>query len=201
MLHGNIFHGIYNYFSYICQIFTAYIMKRIIAFGGSNSKTSINKKLAVYAAEQVDNVQVSILDLNDFDLPVYGLDVENESGIPENAHRFLGEIVASDGIILSLAEHNGAYTAAFKNIFDWMPRIDAKLWNNKPMLLMATSSGSRGGISVLEIAKNRFPYMGGHVVADYSLPFFNKNFTDEGINDKRLSAEFNTAISIFTKSL
>lgn len=176
-------------------------MKKVIAFGGSNSKMSINKKLAVYAAEQIDNVEVSILDLNDFELPVYSFDLENESGIPKNAQRFLSEIMASDGIILSLAEHNGAYSTAFKNIFDWMSRIDGKLWNNKPMLLMATSPGGRGGSSVLEMAKNRFPYMGGQVVADFSLPFFSKNFTAEGIIDEDLRAQFNSAIATFTNTL
>ena len=42
-------------------------MKKIIAFGGSNSKESINKQLASYAANKVENVEVSLLDLNDFD--------------------------------------------------------------------------------------------------------------------------------------
>lgn len=176
-------------------------MKKIIAFAGSNSKMSINKKLAAYAAKQINNIEVSVLDLNDFELPVYGFDLENESGIPVNAHKFLDEIKNSDGIILSLAEHNGAYSTAFKNIFDWMSRIDGKLWNNKPMLLMATSPGGRGGSSVLEIAKNRFPYMGGNVVSDFSLPFFNKYFTNEGIDDEDLRAQLTEAIEIFTNAL
>ena len=128
-------------------------MKNIIAFAGSDSKTSINKQLATYTSSLVENATINILDLNDFILPLYGIDLEKENGIPDNAHKFLDLIKASDGIILSLAEHNGAYSTAFKNLFDWMSRIDGKLWSNKPMLLMATSPGVRGGASVLEIAK------------------------------------------------
>ena len=120
-------------------------MKNIIAFAGSNSKNSINKALAVHAAKLVEGVEVNVLDLNDFVLPLYGIDFENEYGIPVNAHKFLNAIKSSDGIVLSLAEHNGAYATVFKNIFDWMSRIDGKLWNDKPMLLMATSPGRRGG--------------------------------------------------------
>jgi NAD(P)H-dependent FMN reductase len=30
--------------------------------------------------------------------------------------------------------------AAFKNIFDWMSRIDKNVWQNKPMLLMAIAA-------------------------------------------------------------
>ncbi len=140
-------------------------MNTIIAFAGSDSKESINKQLAVYASSLVENTDVTVLDLNDFELPLYGMDYETAHGIPENAHKFLEKIKGSDGIVLSLAEHNGAYATVFKNIFDWMSRIDGKLWSDKPMLLMATSPGARGGATVLEIAKGRIPYMGGNIVA------------------------------------
>lgn len=169
-------------------------MKKIIAFAGSNSNNSINKALATYVASQVSNVEVDVLDLNDFELPLYGIDLENEHGIPDNAHAFLDKIKSSDGIVLSLAEHNGAYSTAFKNIFDWMSRIDGELWSNKPMLLMATSPGGRGGQSVLEIAKRRFPYMGGNVVADFSLPSFGQNFSENGIVDVEIALQLDKAI-------
>jgi len=174
-------------------------MKKIIAFAGSNSKTSINKQLAIYASSLVDNVDVTVLDLNDFELPVYGIDHETENGIPENANKFLDFIKSSDGIVLSLAEHNGAYSSVFKNIFDWMSRIDGKLWNDKPMLLMAASPGGRGGATVLEIAKGRFQYMGGNIVADFSLPSFFDNFKGE-ITDKALANKLAMAVTTFKNS-
>ncbi|WP_136481178.1 NADPH-dependent FMN reductase [Cognatitamlana onchidii] len=176
-------------------------MKQIIAFAGSNSKESINKQLAIYVAHQVKNVKTTVLDLNDFELPLYGIDLENEHGIPDNAEKFLNYIKSSDGIILSLAEHNGAYATAFKNIFDWMSRIDGKLWSNKPMLLMATSPGGRGGASVLEIAKGRFQYMGGNIVADFSLPLFFDNFKEDKILDEELASNLNEAVTTFEASL
>ena len=169
-------------------------MKKIIAFAGSNSKKSINKQLAVYAANRVNDVVVTVLDLNDFELPLYGIDYEMEHGIPENVHKFLAEIKSSDGIVLSLAEHNGAYSTVFKNLFDWMSRIDNKLWNNKPMLLMATSPGGRGGATVLEIAKGRFPHMGGNIIADFSLPSFGQKFSEDKIVNSQLRNDFKVAI-------
>jgi len=176
-------------------------MKTIIAFAGSASKTSINKKLAAYAASLVDGTEVKVLDLNDYELPLYGIDREQESGIPANAEKFLKEIKEADGIVLSLAEHNGAYATVFKNIFDWMSRIDGKLWSNKPMLLMATSSGGRGGQTVLDIAKGRFPYMGGNIVADFSLPSFGDNFSDSGIKDATLAQKLEEAIFLLSKAV
>jgi NAD(P)H-dependent FMN reductase len=162
-------------------------MKNIIAFAGSDSSTSINKQLAAYAASLVNGVGVQILDLNDFELPLYGIDRELEHGIPDNAHKFLDIIKASDGIVLSLAEHNGAYATVFKNLFDWMSRIDNKLWSDKPMLLMATSPGGRGGATVLEIAKGRFGYMGGNIVGSFSLPSFGDNFSDGKLTNEVLN--------------
>ncbi|WP_452231252.1 NADPH-dependent FMN reductase [Lacinutrix sp. MEBiC02404] len=176
-------------------------MKNIIAFAGSNSKQSINKQLASYAGNLVQEAKVEVLDLNEFELPLYGIDYETEHGIPENAKVFLEKIKSSDGIILSLAEHNGAYATVFKNIFDWMSRIDGKLWSEKPMLLMATSPGGRGGSSVLEIAKGRFPFMGGNIIADFSLPLFNDNFSEGKIVNNILKEEMLNKVGLFSKAL
>lgn len=176
-------------------------MKTIIAFAGSDSKTSINKQLAAYAASLVEDATVKVLDLNDYELPLYGIDKEQEIGIPENAHAFLNEIKSADGIVLSLAEHNGAYATVFKNIFDWMSRIDGKLWSDVPMLLMATSPGGRGGQTVLDIAKGRFPYMGGNIVADFSLPSFGDNFSESGIKDETLAQKLEEAVFVFSKAV
>ena len=176
-------------------------MKNIIVFAGTNSKTSINKQLAIYASSLVEDVTVDILDLNDFDLPIYGIDLENEKGIPNNAKTFLEHIKSSDGIILSLAEHNGAYATVFKNIFDWMSRIDGKLWGDKPMLLMATSPGGRGGATVLEVAKGRFPFMGGNIVADFSFPSFFDNFSDGKITNEDLNKDLISKVKTFKEAL
>lgn len=176
-------------------------MKNIIAFAGSNSKQSINKQLATYASTLVEDAHVTILDLNDFELPVFGVDLEAEIGQPENAHKFLSHIKSSDGIIISLAENNGAYSAVFKNLFDWMSRIEGKTFFGKPMLLMATSPGARGGQSVLEIAKSRFPRHDANIVADFSLPLFRTNFSDGKIVDPNLDTELRNKVKVFKAAL
>ena len=176
-------------------------MKNILVFAGSNSKTSINKQLATFAGHSIKEVKTTVLDLNDFKLPLYGIDLENEKGIPKDANAFFEAIKTSDGIILSLAEHNGAYATAFKNLFDWLSRIEGKCWCEKPMLLMATSPGERGGQSVLDIAKDRFPRQGANVVATFSLPSFNDNFEGDGIKDLSLSEELNQVINTFKSNL
>ena len=176
-------------------------MKKVIVFAGSNSVNSINKELVIYASSLLESTQVSVLDLNDFDLPLFGIDYEKNKGVPDDAHKFIELIKTSDGIILSLAEHNGAYSTAFKNLFDWMSRIEGKTFFGKPMLLMATSPGGRGGKSVLDIAIDRFPRHDAKIVEVFSLPFFKDNFEDGKIINKDYHDELKNGIEQFQKAL
>jgi len=177
-------------------------MKNILAFGASSSRQSINKKWASYVASQIKNANVNVLDLNDFEMTIYSIDKEKEDGIPSKAMKFKEHIRNSDGIIISFAEHNGAYSAAFKNIFDWVSRIEKDVWGNKPMFLMATSPGGRGGATVLEIAYQKMKRMTSSEVNTFSLPSFSKNFTEnEGISDADLSKSFLEQLESFEQNL
>jgi chromate reductase len=172
--------------------------KKIVAFGASNSKASINKQLATFAAHQVKDGIVNVLDLNDFEMPIYGIDREKAEGIPQLAHDLKQHIKDADGIIISFAEHNGAYSVAFKNVMDWMSRMEGSTWEEKPMLLLATSPGGRGGSTVLDIAVNKFKFMNKATQSNFSLPFFSKNFNaEEGITDAELLVKFKEALAVF----
>ncbi|MEO8517068.1 MAG: NAD(P)H-dependent oxidoreductase [Flavobacterium sp.] len=149
---------------------------KIIAFAGSNSKNSINKKLVTYVSHLFEGAEVEVLDLNDYALPVFGVDLEAEIGQPALAKDFLNKIALADILVISLAENNGNYSTAFKNTYDWASRQTKDVFQQKNTLLMATSPGARGGASVLEIAKNAFPRYGAVVKNTFSLPSFNNNF-------------------------
>jgi len=156
---------------------------KIVAFGASSSSKSINKQLATYAANlaattQV-NVNVEVLDLNDFELPLFSQDKEAELGQPEAAKAFYNKLGDSDIIIISFAEHNGSYSAAYKNLFDWTSRINQKVFQNKSMLLLATSPGPGGASSVLAAASSSAFYFAGEVKATLSIPNFFDNFDME----------------------
>lgn len=176
-------------------------MKNIIAFAGSNSKQSINKQLVEYTCTLIDKYTTEVLDLNDYDMPLYGVDKEAKDGFPENAKRLLEKMKSADGLIISLAEHNGAYTAVFKNAFDWMSRLEKKTFFNKPMLLMAASPGGRGGASVLAIAEQRFPFHNATIIETFSFPLFNDNFSEGMITNDVLNTELKNAIATFESEL
>lgn len=151
----------------------------VLAFGASNSKTSINKQLATYAAHLVDNATVTTLDLNDFELPLYSTDLEAEIGHPQAAKDFLAQIQAADLVVIAFAEHNGSYTAAYKNLFDWMSRIQQKVFDGKRVVLLATSPGPGGAQTVLAAATGSMPFFGAEVVGSLSVPSFYDNFDVE----------------------
>lgn len=149
---------------------------KLLAFAASNSSTSINKQLVTYATTLIQADETEILDLNDYELPLYSEDRNKALGEAELAKQFLAKIAWCDALIISFAEHNLSYSVAYKNIFDWASRINMKVFQNKPMILMATSPGARGGLSVLATAIHTAPFFKGEVKGSFSLPNFYDNF-------------------------
>ena len=165
---------------------------KILAFAGSNSTVSINKKLVTFASTFFSDDEVEILDLNDFEMPIYKREIELASGTPQKALDFAAKIDECDLILLSTPENNGNFPAVFKNLMDWISRIKGrKIFGGKPMFLMATSDGGRVGASVLEIAEKRFPFDGAEVIEIFSLPKFSEYFdAEKGIVNEEKLEEF-----------
>ncbi len=177
-------------------------MPRILAFGASNSSTSINKRLASYTASLFEEFETTVVDLRDYELPLFSVDLEREIGHPENAVKFSEQIEAHDGLIISLAEYNSNVTSAFKNLEDWVSRLEGLTWRNKKIFLLSTSNGKRGGKSVMEVCLNIMPWRGGEIISHFSLPSFSANFSDEeGIMDPELREAYLSEVNAFRQSL
>ena len=171
---------------------------KILAFSTSGSSTSINKQLLMSVLDHFNSGDIELVDLNDYEMTIYNSDKEIKDGIPAKAFEFQNKIDEADLIIMAMAEHNGAYTVLFKNIFDWMTRIpERQTFPNKKMFLMSTSPGPMGGKISLDIAAKRFPYHGANVLATFSLPSFYQNFKDgEGIINLELREELHKKIEL-----
>ena len=176
-------------------------MKNIVSIGGSSSKKSINKIFAEHVASTVKDVRVVNVDLNDFPMPVFSIDVEDEEGFSEGTLALNKIVSEADGFVISLAEHNGAYSAAFKNAFDWLSRIEGKVWRNKPMLLLSTSPGERGGQTVLDIAKRRFPFNGADITGSMAFPNFFDNLKDGEVVNEELKNQLSDLVKTFESKL
>ena len=153
----------------------------VLAFGASTSRSSINRTFAEHAARVLcEEVQpgatYELVDLNEYEMPIYSEDREKAQGIPPAARTLMNKIGACDAVIASFAEHNGSYTAAFKNTFDWMSRIDAKVFQGKPMCALAASPGERGGATVLQAFELSASYFGAEVKGTLSVGSFYERF-------------------------
>lgn len=156
----------------------------IIAFAASSSKQSINKKLVTFAAntfksEFAPMASINVLDLNDFEMPIYSIDREEAYGIPALAQDFFYKIGAADAVIISFAEHNGSYSAAYKNVFDWASRIDSKVFQGKPTVMLSTSPGKGGANSVLKSATESAPHFDADLRASLSVPNFYESYDSD----------------------
>lgn len=149
---------------------------KILAIGASNSPNSINRILATYAAQQITGAEVEVLDLNDYELPIFSMEREQRFGQPLQARNFYRKVGDADALVIAFAEHNGTYTAAWKNLFDWVSRIDSRVFQDKPAVFMATSPGGGGARSVLESAVQSATYFGVDLVGQLSVPSFHDNF-------------------------
>jgi chromate reductase len=164
---------------------------KTLAFAASSSRASLNKQLVAHALDRIESDEKQLLDLNDFPLPLYSIDLEKENGIPAHVIKFAELIDSSDLILISLAEHNGSYTAVFKNLLDWLSRNKSKCFENKKMILLSTSPGPRGGRGVMDAALDRFPRHGADILGHFCLPNFKENFdAAQGIVNAELNDIF-----------
>lgn len=153
-------------------------MKKILAFAGSSSPTSINHQLILNVTGRMAADEVEVLNLHEVDFPMYSI-VREKEGIPQNVKFLYEKILEHSALIISVNEYNANVSGFFKNILDWLSRVERKFLQDKKILLMSTSPGQRGGASALEYCKKQFPRFGGEVVESFSLPQFYENFDSE----------------------
>ena len=177
---------------------------KVLAFAASNSRQSINQALVKYSGEVLkdldSSVEVEVLDLNDYEMPIYSIDRENAAGIPLEAQRFFNRVREADALVISFAEHNGSYTVAYKNLFDWASRIDMKVYQGKPVVLLSASPGPGGGQNVLRTAEGSMPFFGATVVGSLSVGPFGEKFDAEAkrLVDGDIDAELRGALNKLT---
>lgn len=126
---------------------------RILAFAGSLRKDSLNKKVIRVAAEGARRAgaEVTVIDLGDYQMPIYDGDLEEADGLPEAALRLKELMAEHDGFLISSPEYNSSVTAVLKNTIDWVSRSISGEDGLAPLRgkvvgLMAASPGALGGL-------------------------------------------------------
>lgn len=93
-------------------------MKKILFISGSLRKESLNTDLLHQAAKSFDGFECSFLDYGDLPL----LDQDLEFPPPASLVRIRQEVVDSDALFIASPEYNRSYSAALKNLLDWLSR-------------------------------------------------------------------------------
>ncbi|WP_180683797.1 NADPH-dependent FMN reductase [Tepidicella baoligensis] len=131
----------------------------ILIFAGSTRTASWNRLLARRAAEAAERLgaAVTLLELGDFDIPLYNADLEAR-GTPPDVIRLKEVFHAHPAWIICSPEYNGSYTGLLKNTIDWVssPVQSLPEWSDglKPFAgkvvgLLSTSPGALGGLRSL----------------------------------------------------
>ena len=152
----------------------------ILAIPATNSRNGINRQLLTHVARVFDNdleAKVELVDIGDYEMPIYSPEREHANGGPPvEARHLFGRVSAADGIVISFAEHNGSYSAAWKNLYDWMSRIDQNVLQHKPTILLAATPGPRAGAGVLASASGFLPHAGAQLVGTLGIGRFGDMF-------------------------
>ncbi len=173
-------------------------MGNVLAFAGSNSTTSINYALVKHTASLITTEKVALLNMANYPFPMYSEDHEKENGFSNSLIELHKDIKEALGLIISVNEHNGAPSAYFKNLMDWLSRLDRSFLQDKKILLMSTSPGKRGGLGAFEETNNRLTRFGAAVIPAISLPSFGENFDSEkGITSEDFSRKLQQALDDF----
>lgn len=128
-------------------------MAKILAFSGSGRKGSYNHSIVKCAAEgaKAQGAEVTVIDMSEFDMPIFNEDLEASEGMPEKAQAFKDLLMAHDGFLIASPEYNSGYSALLKNAIDWASRMQEgekplQAFKNKAAVIMAASPGGLGGI-------------------------------------------------------
>jgi len=127
---------------------------RILAFGGSLRRDSLNQKLATIAAAgaREAGAEVTVIALRDYPLPVFDQDLEAAEGMPVAAKKLKQLFRDHNGLIIAAPEYNSSITAALKNALDWVSRTESDdepslaAFTGKAAILCSASPGGLGGL-------------------------------------------------------
>ena len=177
-------------------------MAKILAFAGSNSSTSINHKLVSFTVDTITGHEVQLLNMVRYPFPMFSEDVEREKGYSNSLVELKDDIKNAQGLVLSVNEHNGGPSAYFKNIIDWLSRLDRRFLSGTKVFLMSASPGKGGASNAHATIEKSLGHFGGEVVATFSLPTFHENFKQgNGILDETLRDAHQQALQDFLSNL
>ena len=156
---------------------------RILAFSGSARKESLNRKLlaVVVEAARAAGGEVTLIDLNDYPLPLYHGDLEDAQGLPAPAQQLVQLVTDHPALLVASPEYNSLITPLLKNTIDWCTRAEPNPFLGKVAAVVSASPGQYGGVRSAQLARHLLTHLGCHVVpAQCSVPRADEAFDAQG---------------------
>ena len=149
------------------------VKPKILAFAGSTRTDSFNKKLVKIAADGAKDtgVDVTVIDLRDFSMPLYDGDLEQKDGLPQNARKLKDLMLSHQGFLISSPEYNSSISGVLKNTIDWTSRQSEgeeslACFKGKVAGIMSASPGGLGGLRGLVHVRAILENIGVLVIPD-----------------------------------
>lgn len=178
-------------------------MAKLLAFAGSLRKGSHNRRLLELEVRIAKGAgaDVKTLDLNDFSLPLYNQEIQDNAGFPPEAVEFKGLIEEHDGFILAQPEYNYGTPGFLKNLIDWESRFRPQPFRGKHAFLSSASPSLVGGNRGLWDTVQPMVLLGVHVYPNlFSLARAHEAFNDDGtLEDEQLQERLESAIQGFVE--
>ena len=165
---------------------------KLLCFSGSTRKDSLNLKLASAAAASASKqgAVATLINLDDFQMPLYNGDDEKANALPEKAVALKEIFLAHDGLLIASPEYNGFFSPLLKNTLDWLSRPDPGLpdqpspFAGKVAGLLAASPGGLGGLRGLSPLRVLLSGIGVTVVpAQLAVSAAHEKLSTKGITD------------------
>jgi chromate reductase len=139
-------------------------MTTALTLSGSIRKGSQNRLLQLHVGRRLAaaGVDVTALDLADFDMPIFNEDLEPVH-VPEAAGRLAELWRAHDIVFIACPEYNGGMTPLLVNTLAWLSRQRPSPFRHPVIGIGGVSSGKYGTIWALSHLRDSLSKVGGLV--------------------------------------
>jgi chromate reductase len=147
---------------------------RVLIFAGSARLQALSKRLARASLAAIDaaGARGTLIDLADFEMPLYNADLEAAAGLPPATRRLQALIAEHNALLIASPEYNGSMPPLLVNTLDWCSRTDPqlvassglKIFADKPAAVVGSSPGALGGVRALIQLRDLLGYLGMLVI-------------------------------------
>jgi chromate reductase, NAD(P)H dehydrogenase (quinone) len=137
-----------------------------ITLCGSLRKDAINEVLRRHMSRKLREagVEVTDLDLNDFEMPIFNLDIEEAGRTPDAAVRLAEMFRSYDIVFIASPEYNGGVTPLIANVVAWVSRQKPNPFKHAIFGIGGVSDGKYATIFALSHLRDSLSKLGALVV-------------------------------------